>query len=1170
MSTKDTLLDSPEALFVVYEFPKKIRHGLDIDGGYVIADVDTTYDCLISAGIASNDDFSVDFIQKHGLQKTQCFGFDGSVDSLPANLQNSMTFVKKNIGSENTDTITNLESYIQDLHNIFLKMDIEGGEWAWLQGCSETNLSKFAQIVIELHGITNTSWHGITINSFGCGYAEKQDCLKKLVQTHYLVHAHGNNADLAASNGLPNVIELVYVNKKFFKEAPKINTQPLPIKGLDFPNEVRCPDIDLNFFPFVLKPNPFLLDVEEKAEYNAEDYAKIQAQLTAKTIDADLHRLYNAQNSFYSETDFRNRISRGITQTLVHSSFEPTKTLYTVGNGGDGTKCFVCCVPFVHVVAGAENNTRFVASQQILKSLEFSGFQGHFYLFTGGFPNPTGTEMKYAGVPYAFKIFMMLEAEKKGFTKVIWIDSGCYALNNPEPLFNALDSVLAKPVNSGHHWRSMVLPQTIRLLNYLTGTNLEEAIYIETIVFGLNLQHAAVKGLIQDYYEMVKLGWPFFSIFPEEVVLSALLHKPVYKHLRPTDPINHRLQIHEKHSTEEQARSDGYYFHHKDYSKYKIDYQITFEDGGGRFGNQLFRYLMCKVFTVRFGHTYVSSQEFKHEDALLITEETVGEYLNGTKSAKNRHIVCRGYFQKSEFFVKDRDALRSFICHDKNEDVIWMDKKALSLKEYLVLSTHSVSFGPEDVVMSLRLDDFIQLPCKTSDILPPQHYLTLLKNLKGRLYIVVDTLKHSWEYKYLEYFKTWNPVIIQNTLAHDIALMRDATTLLHSNSSLCWIISFLSHKTKRYIPFTHKLYMNQNQSLQKISDSDSLLYVTPLDHDEVWELDADTPSIFPLSFCIPEECVVPSVPEKSCLVASLIPGDPSTYTFGPRQEREYNEMYRSARFGLTKMKGGWDCLRHYEILMNGCIPLFEGLNDCPSATLTTYPKELNKEAQVLYNSWSEDSDHIEKYNQLCTKFLHHTRTHCTTSATARYFLSKIKNGDKAKRILLLTGHYGINYNRESLWIGLKRHIQSVGGVAVEYDKMPFLYDDFDNTVPNKYYGSNCFTFPRRLQKDADYDMSESEIVSKIQGNFWDLIIYGKVGPDEFCDFPFFHLVKQHYNKNKIAFIFGGDEIFDLTVTDPHKYHVNMFNQPILYKKYSDYLHYYKDFGTCFVRELEVS
>jgi hypothetical protein len=356
-----------------------------------------------------------------------------------------------------------------------------------------------------------------------------------------------------------------------------------------------------------------------------------------------------------------------------------------------------------------------------------------------------------------------------------------------------------------------------------------------TIVFGLNLAHAGVKGVIQDYYEMVKLGWPFFSIFPEEIVLSALFNKAEYKHLLPTDPVNSRLQIHEKHRTEEQARSDGYYFHHKDYSKYKTEYQITFEDGGGRFGNQLYRYMMCKVFTHLFGHTYVAKNDFNHEDALIITEETVGDYLNGTLNAKNRHIVCRGHFQKSEFFGTYRDALVALICNNKNEDVILMDNRPISIKHMLLLSTHSVSLGPEDVVMSLRLDDFIQLPCKTSDILPPQHYLDLLTKLdkKGRLYIVVDTLRHSWEHNYVEFFKKWNPVIIQNTLAHDIALMRDARTLLHSNSSLCWIVSFLSQKEKRFIPFTPKVHMNQNQSLQKICDSDSLLYVTPLDHDEV-------------------------------------------------------------------------------------------------------------------------------------------------------------------------------------------------------------------------------------------------------------------------------------------------------------------------------------------------
>jgi hypothetical protein len=213
MSTKDTLLNFTDPLFLVYEFLKKKNLG-----GIVIADLDAPYDCLISARTAQNNDFSIEFIQKYKLEKTQCFGFQGSTD-----LQESMTCIKKNIGPENNDAFTNLESYIQDFHNIFLNMDIEGGEWQWLQGCNTNNLAKFAQISIELHGITNTSWHGITINSFGCGYEEKRDCLEKLAQTHYLVHAHGNNADRVASNGLPNVLQLIYINKNLFKDIPPIN-----------------------------------------------------------------------------------------------------------------------------------------------------------------------------------------------------------------------------------------------------------------------------------------------------------------------------------------------------------------------------------------------------------------------------------------------------------------------------------------------------------------------------------------------------------------------------------------------------------------------------------------------------------------------------------------------------------------------------------------------------------------------------------------------------------------------------------------------------------------------------------------------------------------------------------------------------------------------------------
>ena len=200
--------------------------------------------------------------------------------------------------------------------------------------------------------------------------------------------------------------------------------------------------------------------------------------------------------------------------------------------------------------------------------------------------------------------------------------------------------------------------------------------------------------------------------------------------------------------------------------------------------------------------------------------------------------------------------------------------------------------------------------------------------------------------------------------------------------------------------------------------------------------------------------------------------------------------------------------------------------------------------------------------------LEHTRNFCTTSATAKYFLNNIKNGNKIKNILLITCHYGVNYNRETLWIGLKRYIKSIYGVAVEYNKMPFLYNDFDNFSDHKYYTNNCYTFPKRLEKDKDYNMTESEIIEKINSNFWDLIIYGKVGPDEFCTFPLFDIVKTKYNKNKIAFIFGGDEIFNLKNTDKNSYNINMFNVRIYYYPYTEYLNYYKQFGTCFVRELD--
>ena len=302
--------------------------------------------------------------------------------------------------------------------------------------------------------------------------------------------------------------------------------------------------------------NKYLLEAQSKLDDKRDEIVELIKNMYP----------YNDENYKISLDFMIDRCSKSVRQKLidVENNIYPSKTLYKIGNGGDHNCCFVCSTPL--------SNNREEKSKTIRESLENVGFNGHFYLFNGDFPTPRGGEMKYAAVPYCFKIFMMLEAKKLGFNKVIWLDSACYAVNNVDRLFDILehdDAIFRQfwPYTPGFlTYENTVFKETIQTLDKITNGNLVTSINVCSIVFGMNFGSDKINQFVEEYYDMVKLGTPFLSYYPEEVVITAIFNKPEYKYLFYDRSESHKLFIHETAvGNFENAKNWGYYFVQRSY-----------------------------------------------------------------------------------------------------------------------------------------------------------------------------------------------------------------------------------------------------------------------------------------------------------------------------------------------------------------------------------------------------------------------------------------------------------------------------------------------------------------------------------------------------------------------------------------------------------------------------
>jgi hypothetical protein len=276
-------------------------------------------------------------------------------------------------------------------------------------------------------------------------------------------------------------------------------------------------------------------------------------------------------------------------------------------------------------------------------------------------------------------------------------------------------------------------------------------------------------------------------------------------------------------------------------------------------------------------------------------------------------------------------------------------------------------------------------------------------------------------------------------------------------------------------------------------------------------------SVFPITFSIPKEKIVDSIPNKTRILAKIIPGKLSTYIYD--KEKDYYDDYRQSLFAITTRKNGWDCLRHYEIIANGCLPLFDGIEDCPLHYMALFPKSLVKEIKDYYytsiaNKEFKDLtfENLNRCSQYMNSLLEYTREHLTTEMMAKYILDKTQH-KHVKKILYLSQDISPDYLRCLTLHGFK---SLLGSDCHDYPIIPHLYENYNKPIQNIY--GKGMTYTKLLDGSLHNNHNDINLIDDIKNKKYDIVIYGSLHRG----LPHFDLVSKIYDKNHIILLCGED------------------------------------------------
>ena len=134
-------------------------------------------------------------------------------------LRHIRRFVTHDSKGKNEISFEQALSHCEDLRQTIVKIDIEGGEWDLLREASDVaRLAEAPVLILEFHDTRRPEFLKV---------------VSMIKEFFWIAHIHGNTAVRANEFGMPLILEMTFINKRYLPGNGI--REILPIDGLDFP-----------------------------------------------------------------------------------------------------------------------------------------------------------------------------------------------------------------------------------------------------------------------------------------------------------------------------------------------------------------------------------------------------------------------------------------------------------------------------------------------------------------------------------------------------------------------------------------------------------------------------------------------------------------------------------------------------------------------------------------------------------------------------------------------------------------------------------------------------------------------------------------------------------------------------------------------------------------------